>query len=81
LKQAGSRIPEDYAVISFDDMDWYTMTTPTITAVKQPVYELGRKAADLLFERINGCDLPAREIVLDTQLIIRESSLFSRRNS
>ena len=79
LKEAGCNIPEDYALVSFDDMEWYTMTSPTITAVRQPVYELGRQAADLLFERINGSVSPVKEIVLETQLVVRQSSTSARR--
>lgn len=79
LKEKGFRIPDDFALVSFDDMEWYCMTTPTITAVRQPVYDIGRQAADLLFDRINGSETPARQIVLDTQLVVRQSSICSRR--
>ncbi len=75
LKETGYIIPDEFALVSFDDMEWYNMCSPTITAVRQPVYEMGRLAARMLFERINGDKSPAREIVLKTELIIRDSSL------
>lgn len=74
LQEAGCRIPEDIALVSFDDMDWYTLTRPTITAVRQPVYELGKTAAEMLFERIEGSNEPSRVVVLNPTLVIRDSS-------
>ncbi|MBN1304697.1 MAG: LacI family DNA-binding transcriptional regulator [Anaerolineales bacterium] len=74
LQEAECRIPEDCALVSFDDLDWYTLTKPTITAVRQPVYELGKTAAELLFERIKGKTYPVKDILLEPKLIVRESS-------
>jgi DNA-binding LacI/PurR family transcriptional regulator len=74
MKEAGRKIPNDYALVSFDDLDWYTLTTPTITAVRQPVYELGRIAAELLFDRIEGKNFPPKEIMLESELVVRSSS-------
>ncbi|MEM5774053.1 MAG: LacI family DNA-binding transcriptional regulator [Anaerolineaceae bacterium] len=79
LKQTGCDIPGDFGLVSFDDMEWYAMCSPTITAVRQPVYEMGRLAARMLFERISGDQSPAREIILKTELILRESSQSPRR--
>ena len=74
FQDAQCRIPEDFALVSFDDLEWYTLTQPQISAVRQPVYELGRLATELLFERINGSRQPVQRMVLDTELIVRGSS-------
>ena len=74
LYDSGRRIPKDYALVSFDDMEWYTMTLPTISAVQQPIYELGKTAAELLFRRIEKPAAGVEEILLKANLIVRDSS-------
>jgi DNA-binding LacI/PurR family transcriptional regulator len=66
-------IPEDVAIIGFDDMYWSISLNPPLTAVRQPAYEIGKRAAELLIQRIND---PARSTVsmtLKTELMIRNS--------
>jgi LacI family transcriptional regulator len=72
---AGLRCPEDVALVSFDDMEWFDLIRPRITAVAQPTYELGASAAEMLLRRVSGefSDPPCRK-VLATELIVRESS-------
>jgi LacI family transcriptional regulator, galactose operon repressor len=71
----GLRCPDDVALVSFDDMEWFTLIQPRITAVAQPAYKLGATAADLLLKRLSGqlTGAPCR-MVLATELILRESS-------
>lgn len=67
-------IPDEIALAVFDDFDAATLITPQITAVRQPVADLGRKAVSLLLQRIEGdSTLPAKQVVLQTELIIRAS--------
>jgi LacI family transcriptional regulator len=67
-------IPDEIALAVFDDFDAATLITPQITAVRQPVADLGRKAVSLLLQRIEGeSTLPASHVVLQTELIIRAS--------
>lgn len=79
LNEAGVRCPRDVALVSFDDMDWFDFSQPKISAVAQPAYELGAKAAELLVKRIAGklSGLPSRK-VMPTRLVIRDSSLSTR---
>ena len=70
----GLRIPEDIAIVGFDDLEWYSLVEPTITAVYQPVQELGRRAIDLLFKRMNGDLSEAKTILLAPELRVRSSS-------
>lgn len=78
IKEKGLSIPDDIAIIGFDDPDWSVIIEPPLTAISQPVYDLGLTAADLLIKNINsGNDYPNRKsstIALDTKLIIRDST-------
>lgn len=74
LNQYNLKIPKDISVIGFDDMPWSKAITPPLTVVKQPAYEMGRKAADLFFKRVADPTRKPLEVVLDPQLIIREST-------
>lgn len=68
------KVPEQMAIIGFDDMAWGNSSTPPLTAVAQPTHELGRVAAELLLDRINDPSRPLRHVILDTELIIRASA-------
>ena len=76
FKKLAVNIPQDYAVISFDDLEYWTLFACPVTAVRQPVAELGKRAAELLFERLASSE-PAgsgdRHIVLPVDLILRNS--------
>lgn len=74
LERAGLRAPEDMAFAGFDDFELASVLRPRLTLVRQPAYELGRRAAELLFDRLEGRQ-PAefRRFVLPTELVIRES--------
>ena len=69
----GLRCPEDIALVGFDDPEWASVLSPRLTTVRQPAYEIGQRAAALLYERLQGNDAPAQEIRLRPQLIVRES--------
>jgi LacI family transcriptional regulator len=73
IYERGLRIPEDIAVVGFDDMSWATSLRPALTAVVQPAEELGRTAAQLLLERVKEPRRLTRHIVLPTWLRIRAS--------
>ncbi|QCL97637.1 LacI family DNA-binding transcriptional regulator [Agrobacterium tumefaciens] len=72
-RDLGINIPGDVSLVSFHDADWTSVTTPPITVVRQPVYELGASAAKLLVERLNGGDHAARKVVLKTEVVERAS--------
>ncbi len=72
LKQRGINVPNDIAIVGFDDLDEGKISIPTLTTVKQPVYEQTKKATELLIAKINGEEVPD-EIVLPTQLVVRQS--------
>ena len=74
LREAGRRVPQDVAVIGFDDAPIARQSDPPLTSVFQPVEEMGRQMARLLVARIRGDEIPAPHIVLETQLVERAST-------
>ncbi|NBC86928.1 MAG: substrate-binding domain-containing protein [Bacteroidetes bacterium] len=73
VREHDLRIPEDIAVVTFDDAPWAKLLDPPLTTVRQPSYEMGRRAADLLFDRIASPDRAAALIVLQPELVVRAS--------
>ena len=66
-------IPDEIAIIGFDDYMWTGITSPPLSTIKQPTIELGEKATDILMERIKNRNADIRSEVLKAHLIIRES--------
>jgi LacI family transcriptional regulator len=73
IHERGMRIPEEMAVVGFDDMPWAISLRPPLTVVAQPIEEIGRVAAQLMLERLKDPGQMARQVVLSTQLIVRAS--------
>lgn len=73
IREAGLSVPEDIAVVGFDDTDWATLVKPQLTAVAQPVYEMGRTAAELLLRRMEGDQRPPVRVRIASRLMIRAS--------
>lgn len=76
IKELYSRkisIPDEIALIGFDDSTWAEALIPPLTTVKQPGYELGTNAAELLIKKLNNGNSSIMNIVLNPELIIRES--------
>jgi LacI family transcriptional regulator len=73
----GLLVPDDMALVGFDDFPfpWSDAFRPRLTTVAQPTYELGRRAAELLVQRLKGSrSASAERVVLDGKLVVRESS-------
>lgn len=70
----GERVPDDVAVVSFDDLPWAGIIRPSLTTVAQPTYEIGRRSGELLLARIELPDRKSSSLVLPTALTVRESS-------
>jgi LacI family transcriptional regulator len=71
-------IPDDMAIVGFDEMPWAMSLRPPLTTVEQPAFDVGRTAAELLLARVREPSLPRRQVVLDTRLIVRSSCGFER---
>jgi len=74
IHNRGLRIPEDIAIVGFDDMPWSISLNPPLTAVSQPGYEIGKRAAEMLFHRIVDPHRKPVQLVLNAELIIRKST-------
>lgn len=80
VKEAGLRIPEDIAIVGFDDISLAVRTTPSLTTVRQPMRLEGQLAAEMLLERIESEERkPRRERILNCELIVRESTGLKKR--
>lgn len=73
IREAGLRIPDDIAVVGFDDLDVANKTQPKLTTIRQPVQEKGARAARLLIDLIEGVVDTPQHILLPTELVIRET--------
>ena len=67
------RIPDDVAIVGFDDAPWARLLDPPLTTVRQPAYEMGRRSAELLFDRIDSPDRMPALITLRPELVVRRS--------
>jgi LacI family transcriptional regulator len=74
LRAAGRRVPDDVAVVGFDDISIASHTQPALTTVRQPSREMGEAAATMLLANLAGEPMPAAPLVLPTRLVIRDSA-------
>lgn len=73
LRDADRRVPEDVAVVGFDDSPVAIETSPALTTVRQPIEAMGRAMVRQLLRQIDHPDEPAQRIVFATELVIRDS--------
>ena len=73
LNEMNLRIPQDLAIVSFDDIDLFRFSYPTITAVAQPIEEIGEIAVNILMDEINGLTQDKKQLALPVKLIERRS--------
>lgn len=73
IREHGLSIPRDISIIGFDDIPQAAYVHPRLTTVRQPLQQMGRVAVKLLFETFDNPDRPQRQVMLDTELIIRDS--------
>jgi LacI family transcriptional regulator len=72
-RDAGLKIPQDIAFIGFDDLPIAVLSDIKLTTVRQPVVQFGVKAVELLIDLLENGVNPPRRIIMDTELIVRES--------
>lgn len=74
IAAAGLKMPNEIGLAGFDETSWMKHAGPGITVISQPTYEMGRTAAELLFQRMADPARPAREVVLKGKLLVRGST-------
>ncbi len=72
-REAGLSVPNDIALIGFDDVPLAATNDPPLTTIRQPVVQFGIRAVELLMDLIENGIHPPRHVIMDTQLIIRDS--------
>ena len=74
LKQKGKNIPEDYSIVGFDDIKSAEYVSPRLTTIRQDIVEKGRLAAKLLLDDLRNNEINNKQITLEPELIIRDST-------
>jgi len=77
LKEVGIRVPEEIAIVGFSNEPFSEVVTPSISTIKQPGFEMGQKAAQMLIKQIENKERTEifETVTMPTELIIRESSI------
>ena len=73
IRELGLDCPEDVSLMGFDDLDLAETTNPSLSSVSQSGYQLGTTAVQILLDRLDGDNSPAKHIVLHTSLRLRHS--------
>lgn len=74
LRELGKRVPDDIALVAFDDIPIAARAEPPLTTVRQPILQMGMAAAETLMDLIAHPNHAPRHVLLPTELVIRESS-------
>lgn len=79
-REKGLTLPDDLSIVGFDDMQTASYMVPALTTIRQPAYEMGRRAAELLLDQIEQPSKPIQDM-MDVELVVRESSTTVRDTS
>ena len=75
LREAGRRVPDDVALVGYEDSPIAASMLPPLSSVRQPIEEMGREMSRLLVQSIGARERVGRRVVLATELVVRESSV------
>ena len=78
LLARGIRIPKDVRIVGIDDVNYAALLPVPLTTVHQPCRDIGETALRVMLERLDRPKMPARDILLDCTLVIRQSCGASR---
>jgi LacI family transcriptional regulator len=81
VREAGLRVPQDIAFVGFDDLPIASLSDFKLTTVRQPIIQFGAKAVDTLIDLIENGIKPSRRIIMETELVIRDSCGASQKNN
>ena len=74
LRERGISVPDDIAIMGFDDIYIASMVDPELTTIKQPNYSMGYEAVNMMIDSIQGNKIGNKNLILDTELVVRKSS-------
>jgi DNA-binding LacI/PurR family transcriptional regulator len=72
-RELARRVPEDLAVVGFDDISWAALSDPPLTTVRVPIVQIGRKAGRVLLDHFDGVVTVSSRTTLATELVVRTS--------
>ncbi|HEY8541844.1 MAG TPA: LacI family DNA-binding transcriptional regulator [Pseudothermotoga sp.] len=73
LSQMGYSVPDDVSVVGFDDMFYSKYSKPSLTTVRQPIYEMGYTAGKILWQVLSQENIKKNSVILQTQIVVRET--------
>src|SRR5437867_3570999 len=74
LESLSVKVPGDIKMAGFDDVKYSSLLPVPLTTIRQPCAELGATAVRVMVDRLNNPNLPARDLLLDFKLLVRQSS-------
>jgi LacI family transcriptional regulator len=74
----GVRVPDDFAIVGYDDIDFAAAAAVPLSSVRKPRHELGRRAAELLLDEARNDEHRHEQLLFEPQLVVRESSMVRR---
>ncbi|WP_018152389.1 LacI family DNA-binding transcriptional regulator [Leeia oryzae] len=74
IHHAGLRVPDDISIVGFDDIELAAYTIPPLTTIAQPKAAIGTGTAELLLERLTGSRTQTRQLILQPELVVRQST-------
>ncbi|MFN2188850.1 MAG: LacI family DNA-binding transcriptional regulator [Candidatus Promineifilaceae bacterium] len=80
LDEAGLKVPDDVAIVAYDDLPASQRTRPPLTVIRQPIRRTGMAAVDSLVDLLENGESPPRKVILDSQLIVRDSCGAKKRS-
>jgi LacI family transcriptional regulator len=72
-REAGFTLPDDLSIVGFDDMQTASYMVPALTTIRQPAYNMGKRAAELLLQLVENQTKPVQQM-MESSLVIREST-------
>ncbi|MBO0911301.1 MAG: LacI family DNA-binding transcriptional regulator [Acidobacteria bacterium] len=81
FQEAGLRVPQDISVVGFDDIPAAAFHYPSLTTIRQPLRKMGEIAVDMLVSQIEGLSEPPREIAVEPDIVVRESTAPVRKRT
>jgi LacI family transcriptional regulator len=72
-REVGMKIPDDMALVAFDDFEWADLFHPRLTVIAQPTQKMGEQALQLVLSRLADPAMPPRRIVMHPTFVHRES--------
>lgn len=80
IKEMGLRVPEDIAVVGYNDYDIASLSSPQLTTMNVPIYKLGKASAQMIVNLIEDQTIEVNPEILPTNIVIRESCGYNNKN-